>query len=190
MFDYALRPFLRDEKASIITTFTLAVVPVIALVGMGIEYSTGSMLNSRLDSIADSASLAAVTPAMLNQPDQASIESATTLFNGQASILQGVGPITLTVTPVDNGLQRTVTVSYSTARTTMFGGLIGASTMAISGTSQASAAVPPNIDFYLLLDNSPSMAIAERSTTMLYQFQNSGDDADSCRLRVGSSTKA
>jgi Flp pilus assembly protein TadG len=160
MFDYALPQFLRDEKATIATTFALAIVPVIALVGMGIEYSTGSMVKARLDSIADSASLAAVSPAMLSRPDQASIETATTLFNGQASMLQGVGPIALTVTPVDNGLQRTVTVTYSTARAMLFGGLVGASTMEISGTSQASAAVPPNIDFYLLLDNSPSMAIA------------------------------
>jgi Flp pilus assembly protein TadG len=175
MFDYTLRQFLRDEKASIITTFTLAVVPVIALVGMGIEYSTGSMLKARLDSMADSASLAAVTPAMLSQPDQASIEAATTLFNGQASVLQGVGPITLTVTPVDNGLQRTVTVSYSTTRTTLFGGLIGASTMAIGGASQASAAVPPNIDFYLLLDNSPSMAIAATTAGINTMVANTPD---------------
>ena len=32
--------------------------------------------------------------------------------------------------------------------------------MSLSGASQSSATVPPNIDFYLLLDNSPSMAIA------------------------------
>jgi hypothetical protein len=33
-------------------------------------------------------------------------------------------------------------------------------TISLSGSSQATSSVPPNIDFYLLLDNSPSMAIA------------------------------
>jgi hypothetical protein len=75
-------------------------------------------------------------------------------------MVTGIGPISLTVSPQDSGLRRTVTVTYSTARKTQFGSLFGASTMVIGGTSQSSASVAPNIDFYLLLDNSPSMAIA------------------------------
>ena len=31
--------------------------------------------------------------------------------------------------------------------------------MGVSGTSTAQASVPPNINFYLLLDNSPSMSL-------------------------------
>jgi hypothetical protein len=53
-----------------------------------------------------------------------------------------------------------VTVSYQTTSSALFGGYTGRSSLPLSGSSQASATVPPNIDFYLLLDNSPSMAIA------------------------------
>jgi Flp pilus assembly protein TadG len=163
MSNWALRHFSSDNRGSIATTFALVLVPVIGLVGMGVDYTTGASIKARLDDIADSASLAAVTPTMLSQSDQASVNTATTLFNSQAALIPGIGDISLSVTPQDNGLQRTVTVTYSTTRKTLFGGLVGASTMALGGSSQSSAMVPPNIDFYLLLDNSPSMAIAATS---------------------------
>jgi hypothetical protein len=37
--------------------------------------------------------------------------------------------------------------------------VLGKSALPVSGSSQASAQAPPNIDFYVLLDNSPSMAL-------------------------------
>ena len=37
--------------------------------------------------------------------------------------------------------------------------MLGKSALPVSGVSQASAQAPPNIDFYVLLDNSPSMAL-------------------------------
>jgi Flp pilus assembly protein TadG len=160
MKNWMLRHFSSDDRGSIATTLALALVPVIGLVGMGVDYTTGAAIKARLDSIADSASLAAVTPAMLSQSDQASVNAGTALFNSQAAPIPGIGNISLSVIPQDNGLQRTVTVTYSTTRRTLFGGLVGSSTMALGGSSQSSASIPPNIDFYLLLDNSPSMAIA------------------------------
>jgi hypothetical protein len=51
-------------------------------------------------------------------------------------------------------------VSYTATVKILFGSMVGVSTMSIAGTSVSTNTVPPNIDFYLLLDNSPSMAIA------------------------------
>jgi hypothetical protein len=140
--------------------FALSFLAVMGIIGMGVDYSQLSSRKATLDSLADSASLAAVTPTLLSENDQASISAATTLFNSQASAIKGIGPVTLTVTASDNALQRTVTVNYETTSKTSFGGLIGVKQATISGSSQAVGQVPPNIDFYLLLDNSPSMAIA------------------------------
>jgi hypothetical protein len=126
---------------------------------------------------ADAASLAAVTPVLLSQADQASINEATTLFNSQASLVKGIGTVTLTVTASDHALTRTVNVTYQTTSSTLFGGFTGKSSIAIAGMSQSSATVPPNIDFYLLLDNSPSMAIA--ATTDGVERRLPGD-----RLRI------
>jgi hypothetical protein len=76
--------------------------------------------------------------------------------------LQGTPQANVTVTTA--GLQKTVTVSYTASTTTNFGGVIGKKTMALGGTASAMASTPPYINFYLLLDDSPSMAIAATTT--------------------------
>ena len=65
----------------------------------------------------------------------------------------------VTVTNGSTALVRNVTVSYTTSVNTIFGAVLGMSTLPMSGISQASAQIPPNIDFYVLLDNSPSMSL-------------------------------
>jgi len=119
--------------------------------------------------------LAAVTPAMLSQNDSASVTAATTFFNAQASSVAGIGAVTLSVTTQDSGLSRTITVSYSTTSTALFGKLVGITSVPISGTSAAKSSVPPNIDFYLLLDNSPSMAIAATTAGINTMVANTSD---------------
>jgi Flp pilus assembly protein TadG len=156
----ALQRLVRDQDGSLTPMFALTLVPILGLVGITVDYTQSAARKAMLDTVADAASLAAVTPAMLASTDQTSIDTATTVFNSQASRVKGVGPISLSVTTSDSGLTRTVTVSYQTTSSALFGGYTGRSSLPLSGSSQASATVPPNIDFYLLLDNSPSMAIA------------------------------
>jgi Flp pilus assembly protein TadG len=170
-----LHRFFRDTEGNFSTLFALALIPVATLIGMGIDFSMSAKRKSVLDAIADSASLAAVTPAILAQNDAASVTAATNLFNSQASLVTGIGGITLTVTPQDVGLSRSVTVSYATNSTVLFGRLTGKSTVPLSGTSVAKASVPPNIDFYMLLDNSPSMAIAATTSGINTMVSNTPD---------------
>jgi hypothetical protein len=49
--------------------------------------------------------------------------------------------------------------STTRRRSTIFAQVLGVSALPVQGVSEASAQVPPNIDFYVLLDNSPSMAL-------------------------------
>jgi Flp pilus assembly protein TadG len=171
----ALQRLVRDEDANVTPMFALTLLPVLGLVGITVDYSQSSARKMMLDAIADSASLAAVTPSMLASSDQVSINTATTLFNSQASLVKGVGPISLSVTTSDSGLTRNVTVSYQTTSSALFGGYTGQRSLPISGSSQSSATVPPNIDFYLLLDNSPSMAIAATTAGISTMVANTPD---------------
>jgi Flp pilus assembly protein TadG len=178
-----LRRFLRDDDGNLIVLFALALVPIITLIGMTVDFSLSSKRKAMLDAYADSASLAAVTPALLSQNDSASITAATNVFNAQASLVTGLTAITLAVTATDSGLSRSVTVKYNTASKMMFGGLVGRSSVPLTGTSVALASVPPNIDFYLLLDNSPSMAIAATTAginTMVANTKAQGGCAFAC----------
>jgi Flp pilus assembly protein TadG len=171
----ALRRLVRDTGGNITPMFALTLLPVLGLVGITVDYTQSSTRKTMLDTIADAASLAAVTPAMLATTDQVSINTATTVFNSQAGLVGGVGPVSLTVTAVDSGLTRTVTVNYQTTSNMLFGGFTGKTLMTLSGSSQSSATVPPNIDFYLLLDNSPSMAIAATSSGIATMVSHTPD---------------
>ena len=142
--------------------FAISVVPLIYLTGMGVDYGSAAMREAQLNAIADSASLAAVTPAMMgitNGGDAASIAAATNTFNAQVGSISGITSPTVNVTVADTVTTRTVTVTFTANSTDFFPNVLGRSTIALSGTSQAVGSVAPNINFYLLLDDSPSMAI-------------------------------
>jgi len=68
---------------------------------------------------------------------------------------------------------------------TIFAGVLGISSIQIGGTAVASAQTPPNIDFYLLLDNSPSMSLPATQAGIikmqsLTMAQESGGCAFAC----------
>ncbi|HWL47312.1 MAG TPA: hypothetical protein VNQ31_06305, partial [Sphingomonadaceae bacterium] len=58
---------------------------------------------------------------------------------------------------------RTATVSYTAQSANSFAGVLGWSSIAIAGSSQSNAVAAPNIDFYVLLDTSPSMLLPATS---------------------------
>jgi Flp pilus assembly protein TadG len=162
MMMHAPRRLLLDRSASVAAAFAFAMVPALYLVGVGIDYARAAQRQEQLNALADSAALAAVTPAMMAQGDAQSIQAAQSMFNSQAAAIPGLNydSANLSVTVQDAGLKRTVAVSYRAGSQTLFAGVLGQTQIPISGLAQATTMVPPNIDFYLLLDNSPSMAVA------------------------------
>jgi hypothetical protein len=85
------------------------------------------------------------------------------IFTTQASAISGATINALTVTVTQNGLTRTATISYTGSSANSFPSILKQAAWPLSGSATASATVAPNIDFYdfyMLLDNSPSMAIA------------------------------
>jgi Flp pilus assembly protein TadG len=163
--------------------FALTLVPIVFLTGMGIDYTVANQRKAMLDAAADSAALAGVTPTMMSQPSTASVTAATNMFNAQVSNITGVASPNVTVSASDNGLKRTINVSYTASSPNTFAGVLGQNAWAINGTSQSTASVAPNIDFYLLLDNSPSMAIAATTAginTMVNNTSKQGGCAFAC----------
>ncbi|HEY5048895.1 MAG TPA: pilus assembly protein TadG-related protein [Rhizomicrobium sp.] len=159
----SLRRFLRSNRANVAMTVGLAAVPCVFLVGMGIDYTSATWREDQLNAAADAAALAGVTPAMMAQDDAASIASATGAFNAQAGSVSGVlyQPGTgLTVTATDTLTTRTVTVAYTATSQDAFPNVLGRASVALGGTSSAVGGLAPNINFYMLLDSSPSTAIA------------------------------
>jgi Flp pilus assembly protein TadG len=179
------RMFLHAKRGSVAIITGLAAIPMCFLAGMGIDYGTAVDRQSQLNAIADAAALAAVTPTMMAQATTKAQTAAQNTFNAQAATVSDVNwnNANLTVSIATSGAKRTVTVSYATTYKTYFPSLLGQNTIALSGSSSATGGMAPNIDFYLLLDDSPSMAIAATQTdinTMVSHTSSQGGCAFGC----------
>ncbi|MGD0141666.1 MAG: hypothetical protein ABSC92_00745, partial [Rhizomicrobium sp.] len=104
-------------------------------------------------------------PTMMAGTVAAAQSQAVNTFNAQASQVANTnysaGNVTVTI--ATSGAVRTATVTYAAASVNTFPNVLGMPTIPIGGTSQATAGLAPNINFYLLLDDSPSMAIPATS---------------------------
>jgi Flp pilus assembly protein TadG len=175
--------FGADRRANVAMTFALVSIPIIFAAGMGVDYTTAARRQTKLDAAADAGALAAVTPAMLSQNvcsttvqcaagstslpltgTSAACDAAVNMFCAQASTVSGVSSVSLTVNvtqppAINTPTQQQAALTYTAKSATSFSGVIGQKTINIAGSSTAESATAPNINFYVLADDSPSMAI-------------------------------
>jgi Flp pilus assembly protein TadG len=157
----SLPGFGRCERANVAIIFAIAMIPTIYLLGMAMDYTNAVRIQSQLDAATDAAVIAAVTPAMMAQTNTTAAAQATMVFNATANQLPGLAAApNLTVNVTNTGLVRSATVSYTAASVNNFPILLGPAAWPIRGSSSSGASGSPNINFFLLLDTSPSMAIA------------------------------
>ena len=191
MLGVSMCRFVRERRGNVAIIFALSMIPCVFLVGMGLDFTSAAQKRVQLNAAADAAALAAVTPIMMGQSTTTAKTAATNAFNGVAASLTGVTSVTptITVTSSNGGLTRTVSVTYTANSTNAFPNVLkllsGSSqpSWPISGSSQATSSTSPNIDFYLLLDNSPSMNIAATTdgiNTMVSNTSAQGGCAFAC----------
>ena len=169
MLRISMRRFTRDRLGNVAMIFALSIIPIIFFAGMGLDFAAATQKRVKLNAAADAAALAAVAPGMMSQSDASAIAAAQNMFTAQAATVPqlNINPSQPTVTVTHTGLARNVNVSYTANSVNAFPnvlGLLNGGTAQqywpISGSAQTSSTIPPNINFYLLLDNSPSMALA------------------------------
>lgn len=160
MLRRAVLRFARDRKANVAIIFALMMVPTIFLLGMTLDYTLALRKREQLNAAADAAAIAAVRPAMLTQSDKTVVQAtAAAVFAAKAN-LSGLAAVpTPTITVTDSGLSRSITVSYTADSVNNFPGVLGKQTWQIGGSATARASSAPNMNFYLLMDDSPSMGI-------------------------------
>jgi Flp pilus assembly protein TadG len=180
--DYARR-FRRDEGGAMALFAGLTAVPIIFAVGAGVDYSSANMAKSKLDAIADAAALSAVDHNAISGTASTAQTTATNVFNAETNNINNVSVSNVNVTVTDSNTGRTAVVAYSATKTNAFMSLVGIPTTTISGQSHSAAGLSVNINFYLLLDNSPSMNIAATTAginTMVSHTSAQGGCAFAC----------
>lgn len=157
------RRFASDERGNIAIVFALATVPMVALVGAAVDYSRASSAKSYLSGVADAAVLEAVSNSalvsMTKLPDygKASTEE---LFRSKARSVPGLTIDYVNATVQQSSASRSVTLAYSATMQNYFAQFLNKASTALGGRAESSVQMPVYMDFYLLLDNSPSMGLA------------------------------
>ena len=156
----------RHDRGSVAVLTALMIVPLTFALGLAYDYTMASNRKDQIDGMADAAALGAVTPDMMAQSSTIAQTRATSLFIDQIQTVSGAtySPnniiVTVTDTPLGATITRNVSITYKAASPNVFAGVLGLAAFQISGDSSATSGGAPNIDFYLLLDDSPSMEIA------------------------------
>src|SRR3984885_9609573 len=160
---FGLDRLLCNRRGNVAMMYALVAPILVFGGGAAIDYGRAAQIHTKLNAAADAAALAALTPTMLQQSATVAHDAAVSMFNGLTENLPGVTAnatqVTVTVTVGATALIRNVSVSYSSSVNTIFAQVLGKSSLPVSGVSVASAQSQYNIDFYVLLDNSPSMAL-------------------------------
>jgi Flp pilus assembly protein TadG len=163
--------FRSNKRGNVAVITALCCLPLIAAIGCVIDYTTASLVKTKLQAAADAAALATVsvnssvvtTAKAMSSGGTVSGGStfATNFFNANLNASPAnVGYTTLTpaATVTLSGTKMTASVSFTAKVPTYFMGIMGFSNTNISGSSTASYTMPTYINFYLMLDVSGSMS--------------------------------
>lgn len=162
--------FLRHDGGNFGILTALMMVPLVGVAGLAIDFGRALDLRAQLAAAADAAAVgaiaeksAAVAQAMA-APGNTSFSLDTTearrLFFGQTSA-NGIDiPVDLDIQLVKSDNVITSRVSYSSTLPTTFMQVLGKKDITISNTATAIYQTPAFMDFYMLLDNTPSMGVA------------------------------
>jgi Flp pilus assembly protein TadG len=192
-----LRRFRSDSRGNIAVIFGMALIPVMAAVGSAVDYSLATRMQAKLQSAADAAAVAAISQnsrgwnaAMTMTGDgriSVAENDATAVFNGNTSAYSSqLLKVSSTPTVTKTGIKLASSVQFSADVQVVFMKVMGYSKLTVSGSSSASASLPPFLDFYLMLDVSGSMGLpstdAEQTRLAAVNPDNFGQYPTGCTL--------
>jgi hypothetical protein len=165
--------------------FAIALLPILSAIGCAVDYSRATQLRSKLLAAADAASVGSISktsPAFIaagtmssDGPIPVGVTDATNIFNGNMANESGYTINSVTPAVAKAGGTVTSTVQFSATLPAIFLGVMGKSSMTVNGTSTATVNMPLFVDFYLLLDNSPSMGVGATPADVSTMVNNTPD---------------
>lgn len=160
----------RHSGGNVFIMAGFAMVPMVFAVGFGVDYSRAMRVQTILEAAADAAALSAVSSEAMAMPAAEARNVAIANFKAQEGTLTAVTfsagsdlSITVTDTTSTDGTGRVAVVTWRAKSTNLFSSILGSAALPVSGSAQARAVKPPYINYYLLLDTSPSMLLPSTS---------------------------
>lgn len=147
-------PAAHDGNIAMMTA--LLVIPLVLVVGLGVDYARLVKGRAEMQNAVDGATLMGAGAITTKTDDE--IISAVGAYAAKAYGV-GFGSLTISNVTIDRA-NRKVTTTATLSVPTNFGGLIGLGSLSSTSTSVAVAPSRPYTNVYLLLDNSASMGLA------------------------------
>lgn len=171
----APRDFRASENGGVALMFALIVPALITFLGAILDYRSAANVHARLTRAADASALAGVAKNLLTSSATTARAQAVQAFNADFTPngATKLGSVDIAVT--DDGLARTAKVKATATVKTVFGRFIGLGEIAVAAQSTASSSLPSYLDFYLLLDNTPSMGIGATAADVATMVANTSD---------------
>ncbi|MGR9188958.1 TadE/TadG family type IV pilus assembly protein [Rhizobium leguminosarum] len=183
-----LRRFILDRSGNFGIMTALLVVPLLGAAGTAIDFGSALSLRTELYAAADAAAVGSITPKS-DAATQASTMSgdgsltlgkseAQKIFFSQTSKKQGDVPVTVDISVQKKAGILSSTVSFNATMPTTFMQVMGLHQITVSGTATAQYETPSYMDFFMLLDNTPSMGVgatADDITAMKKATENGHD---------------
>lgn len=180
-----LKRFIRDRRGNFGMMTAILLVPVIGTAGLAIDISNALMVRGTLQAAADSAAIAAVaeTSAGVLQAMQLksdgqltdAIADAKKVFMGHAKMSEDYELKDFDVEVVKTGTQLKAVFTFSASVPTTLARILGQPDVTVAGKAEAVFQTDTFRDFYLLLDNTPSMGVGATPTDVNKMVANTGD---------------
>jgi hypothetical protein len=168
-----LKKLLHCKAGNFTQMFAFLTIPLFGAVGLAVDFSQASRIRSQLHGAADAAAVGSIATSSPAFKQAASMEAdgvipaggkdAAKLFNGY---LDGylTGEQGLLISDVKAEVQKSGSaissqVNFTASVPTMFMSLFGYHYLTVTGQATATTASAPFMDFYLVLDNTPSMGV-------------------------------
>lgn len=181
--------FAKNRAGATLTIFGLCLLPMMIVVSIAIDYNRAVQTQIAMNAAVDAAALQVLSRTSnptATPPTQAQMASA---FYGSLLLPKFVHitNFTPTATSGAGGASLTVKMDYTANVDTTFSNIVGVKTLPIAGSSTATATVPAYINFYMLLDNSPSMGLAANAQAVsdmkaATQNQSAQSNAKNCEF--------
>ncbi|HHZ07374.1 MAG TPA: hypothetical protein GX405_01180 [Rhizobiales bacterium] len=165
-----IRDFLRDRRGNYAMMTAVLAVPMLMAMGYSVDFVRVLDAKQRLEHAADSAvlgSLAMGSKAIAYAdtmtgpgPIPVGVAEAEDFFTANARLDPSISLGTVIADVTNSGTKIVSKIKYTAQIQTIFGGLLSKKAWTVNGSASASVDIDNPIDFYLLLDNSPSMGLA------------------------------
>ena len=175
-----LADYRRARSGQVAITLALVAMPILFASAAAIDYGRRNAAKARLDAALDGAVLAVMSQ-KTNTITSTNLQNMETQFRTEAAKVPGVTITSFTPgTPVNGASTLSLTASYTGTVKTSLASMMKVASMNIGATSASTRNLFQYINFYLLLDNSPSMGLAATDTDVNNMKNATGGCAFAC----------